>query len=245
MKRQIPNLLTLVNLFCGCLATVSVLYENYEAAFWLFIIAGAFDFGDGLVARALNVSSPVGKELDSLADMVSFGIFPGAIFFQLLDESDLGQDIFPSLGGATQAYESLAMIGFLFTLAACYRLAKFNLDTRQSENFIGLATPAATAGAVGLMCCLDSGQELWVGFAQNSIVLIPTIILLAYLMISEVPFFAFKLKSTGWRGNEIRYIFAAVSILALLLFGKVAFAPLVGLYILLNLGMMLAGRGKS
>ena len=226
MKRQIPNLLTLANLFCGCCAVVAALGYDWNATFWFFIAAGVFDFGDGLAARLLKVSSPVGKELDSLADMVSFGFLPGTIFFVMLDFTQTTD------GLETTVYYP-AYFGFIFTLAAAYRLAKFNLDTRQTENFIGLATPAATGMAVGLLMWLDSDayhltllDAPWFHFIMIG--------LLSFLMISEIPFFAFKLKSLGWRGNEIRYIFAAVSVAGLIFFGKLAIAPLVGVYILLN-----------
>ena len=225
--RQIPNLLTLANLFCGCAAVVATLNYRWSDAFWLFIAAGVFDFGDGLAARMLRVSSPVGKELDSLADMVSFGFLPGAIFFVLLD--------FPH-GTSTDELQMYfpAYLGFVFTLAAAYRLAKFNLDTRQSEEFIGLATPAATGMAVGLLMWFDT-EAYYIDLLHQAWFLLFVVGLLSFLMLSQLRFFAFKLKSLGWRGNEIRYTFAAVSIAGLIFFGKLAIAPLVGGYILLNL----------
>ena len=232
--RQIPNLITLANLFCGCAATVAVLNYEWNHAFWLFLLAGVFDFGDGLAARLLKVSSPVGKELDSLADMVSFGFFPGAIFYTLLEFSQ-------TTGTEIPEPYYLAYAGFVFTLAAAYRLAKFNLDTRQSENFIGMATPAATALAVGLMVWAES-EVYDLEILNQPWFLIGTAVILSILMLSEIPFFAFKLKSLGWRGNEIRYIFAAVSIAGLIFFGKLAIAPLVVFYILLNFGMILVRK---
>lgn len=230
MKSWIPNFITLLNLFCGCAALVCILDLQFVAAFWFLFAAGWFDFADGLVARALDVSSEHGKELDSLADMVSFGVVPAVIYYVLL--------LLPH-GTAPAAPPSIswswyAAPALLLALFSALRLAKFNLDTRQSENFMGIATPTSTVYATGLMLIVATNED-WAPYALNPLVLYPSILVMSYLLVSEHPMFSFKLKGLGWSGNETKVIFAAVAIGLLIWLQASAFPLIVLAYILINL----------
>ncbi len=198
IKQNIPNLLTLANVICGCLAILSLFQGNYIMVFWFSFIAGWLDLGDGLVARLLNVKSELGKELDSLADMVTFGALPGFIFYYLITQH---------LGG-TWAY--LPYVGFVVSAASAYRLAKFNIDTRQTENFIGVPTPANAAFAVGLLMTYENTALL--SFVYSPWVLVGLAILSAYLLNSNWQLFSFKMKNFKWKGNEVRYIYLVITL---------------------------------
>lgn len=230
MKSWIPNFITLLNLFCGCAALVCILDLQFVAAFWFLFAAGWFDFADGLVARALDVSSEHGKELDSLADMVSFGVVPAVIYYVLLL---LPQGITPAAAPSI-VWSWYAAPALLLALFSALRLAKFNLDTRQSENFMGVATPTSTVYAVGLMLIVATNED-WAPYALNPLVLYPSILLMSYLLVSEHPMFSFKLKGLGWSGNETKVIFAAVAIGLLIWLQASAFPLIVIAYVLINL----------
>ncbi len=231
MLRFLPNALTLFNLFCGCAAIICVLSGLFVWAWWFFFAAGLADFFDGFAARWLSVSGPLGKQLDSLADMVSFGVFPGMALYALLV---LGPDATPRpvLDGTLYWY---ALPAFLLPVFSGLRLAKFNLDERQHTDFVGLATPSATLFVVGMLLIYqyDSfGLRHWIG---HPYVLYGTIILLSGLLVSEISMFS--LKFTGRRDpkNTIRYIFAATAVVLLLFFREAAFTPIILFYIVLNL----------
>lgn len=243
VKKHIPNAITLLNLFCGCAAIILILDRQFMSAFWFLFAAGWFDFADGLVARWLNVSSEHGKELDSLADMVSFGAVPGIIYYTLLF---IHFDIAPAAAPASESlgtpitWSWYAAPGLLVAMFSALRLAKFNLDTRQTENFIGVATPTSTVFAVGIMLwATQQGGEvdpvIPVSWAYSPLVLYPAILAFSYLLISEHPMFSFKIKSGGWVGNRRRIIFAALAVLLLIGLGWSAFPFIVGVYLLINL----------
>lgn len=238
MKAWIPNSITLLNLFCGCAAVINILQLEFNAAFWFVFAAGVLDFADGLVARLLNVSSTLGKELDSLADMVSFGVVPGTIFYTLLWLGEMTNEV-AILELRTQGFSVdwrwMAAPGFLVTCFSALRLAKFNLDERQTEDFIGLATPSSTLFALGLMWILDTNAFGWGMFTLSPWLIYPSIIIISLLLISEIPMFSFKLKQFGWAGNGKRYIFAAIAV-ALLVFMHFAALPFIVLtYLIINL----------
>lgn len=243
VKKWIPNAITLLNLFCGCAAIISILDRQFMPAFWFLLAAGLFDFADGLVARLLNVSSEHGKELDSLADMVSFGAVPGIIYYTLLF---IHFDVAPAAAphvetiGMPITWSWYAAPGLIVVLFSALRLAKFNLDTRQSENFIGVATPTSTVFAVGVMLWAARGNlvdtdllnlEAW---AYSPLFLYPAIIVFSYLLVSEHPMFSFKIKGKGWAGNETRIIFAVLAVALLIGLGWSAFPFIVGAYLLIN-----------
>ncbi|MGK0362991.1 MAG: CDP-diacylglycerol--serine O-phosphatidyltransferase [Saprospiraceae bacterium] len=228
MKKQIPNIITLLNLFFGCVAVTALLNGYFSIVLYCFLFSIAMDFADGFVARLLNVSSPVGKELDSLADMVSFGVVPGMIFYVLLG----GNEMTLSQGFSLQSLLPLA--GFIFSMLACLRLARFNLDTRQSVDFIGLNTPTATGFVIGLLMIYQNDTFGLGEFVAQKIFLLPIILFLSYLMISEFPMFSGKFKGSKWKGNEYRIIFVLAALTEFFLFGYAAFATIVLTYMVLS-----------
>lgn len=220
--KHIPNTITCCNLICGCIATGFAFRGEYALAFY-FIIAGAvFDFFDGFAARLLHVSSAIGKELDSLADDITFGFAPATIVFSLLG------DFLP------EDYRWAAYGAFLIAAFSALRLAKFNLDERQSLGFIGLPTPANALfwGALALKLSaieIPSSYNIYIAAAIAVGVLFSS-----WILVSEVPMFALKFKQYGWKGNELRYSFIAVSALMLALLGWGGFSAIVVLYVILS-----------
>lgn len=202
MKSIFPNSLTLANLFCGCMALLCIFNDNIALVPLFWLIALVADYLDGFVARLLKVSSDLGKELDSLADMVSFGVVPGALLFHLLNESwgieKVDFNNFSSLWGT---------VGFVLTLFSCLRLAKFNLDDRQADTFIGLNTPSCTTLILGLALIAEENIYQLGGYITQAAFLLPLTAVLSYLLISEVPMFSFKFKNIKWRDNRFRISF--------------------------------------
>ncbi len=225
MKKHIPNFITLINLFCGCCALANVFYGQFVEAFWFSFVGGLADYLDGAIARRLKVNSPLGKELDSIADMVSFGVVPGAILYMLLMKGFKGLDVLP-----IQLTLSAAP-AFLISVFLGLRLAKFNLDTRQSENFVGLNAPATTIFAVGLMLIFYYNSYNLAETVTNPKILYPIIAVLCYLPVAEFPMFSFKFKNLNWKGNEIRFIFVLVAIVLLIILKEVALSLIIVLYI--------------
>ncbi len=222
MKNNFPNFITLLNAFCGCCAIVSV-FENQmlAAAAWLGLGAVA-DFMDGTVARWLNAKSALGKQLDSLADMISFGVAPGLILYTFLANGEDG-------------LVWKAVPAFVLTLAACFRLAKFNIDPRQTNSFIGLPTPACTLFVVGLLLIAHYNSFGLRAFVSHPLWLYGCIAGLSYLMISELPMFGFKFERLRWRGNELKIIFAAVALFLLIFFREAAPALVILIYLLISI----------
>lgn len=216
MIRHLPNSITLLNLLTGCLAAVAILDYQYHTGFWLSVLCVFLDFADGLLARLLRVRSELGKQLDSLADMVAFGVVPGAIFYSLLAQP-------------------LAPLGFLVTVFAGLRLARFNLDTRQSSHFIGLPTPSTTLFSLGLLSLSDYPAFLPQWLLHHPAFLLPLIGVLSGLMHAELPLFSLKFSRPAWKGNEIKIIFIGISAALLLGLGPAALTLVIALYILLSI----------
>lgn len=229
MKKNIPNIITLFNLFCGCCALASVFYGQFVQAVWFSFAGGVADYLDGSAARWLNVKSALGKELDSIADMVSFGVVPGAILYILLVKGLKGQDVLPI------ELTLVAAPAFLVSVMSGLRLAMFNLDTRQTENFIGLPTPAATLYTVGLLLIFHNNSFGLAEFVIHPIFLGINILALSYLLVSELPMFSFKFKKLTWKGNEMRFLFLGMTILALIFLKEAAFALMILIYVLLGI----------
>ncbi len=225
MVKQIPNALTLLNVFCGSCALVSIQNGRYTEGVVFLIVALVADFFDGFAARLLNVKSDMGRELDSLADMVSFGVVPGLILYKLIKTSDLASSF-------EQSY--VPLLAFIITAFSCYRLAKFNLDTRQTTDFIGLATPANTLFFIGLLLIKQNELDGLDALVSNKTFLYALIPLSSYLLVSEIPMFSFKFKGFGWVGNEIRYIFASIAIALLILMREAAISLLIVIYVSIN-----------
>lgn len=226
IKKYIPNVITLVNVFCGCMAILS-LFNGMWGWVPVFVALGvAADFGDGMVARALGVYSELGKELDSLADMVTFGFLPGAVLYHLMATTHTGG---LDYGGIVW----MAVPGFLITMFSALRLAKFNIDERQSDGFIGLATPADTGFFMGLFLIVHFETFIPAGWVLNLPVLYILAVVFSYLLVSEIPMFSLKFKSKGWRGNELPYIFLIASVVMLLTLQLAAFAVSILTYLVL------------
>ncbi len=200
LKKHIPNAITCANLFSGCIGIVFAFRGNLEFAAYFVVLSGVFDFFDGMVARLLNVKSAIGKELDSLADMVSFGFLPGVVMYQLLSESTSG--FFIDL----PAY--IPYLGFVITVFSALRLAKFNIDTRQTEEFIGLNTPINTLFIVSLPF-ISKDYPAIVG---STSILLLTIALTSYLLVSEIQIFSLKLSDKSWSKSKFKYIFLILSV---------------------------------
>ena len=231
MKKHIPNLLTLGNLFCGVASVIFLLNGDYSTPIYLVIVAAVLDFFDGMVARLLGVSGPLGKQLDSLADMVTFGVVPGFFLFIL------GSSIEPPqiLSGIWGNYPVFAYLGFGVTLFSALRLANFNIDERQSTGFIGLPTPANTLLIISLFYILDQNpNSLWSQVFSNAWVFIGFTALSSYALIAEIPLIALKFSTWGWKGNEMRYILITLSITLLLIWGMVGVPFIVLLYLLIS-----------
>lgn len=238
MRKQIPNIITLLNLFCGCGALVNILYGDFLHAFTLIFIGGLADYSDGMVARWLNVKSPFGKEIDSIADMVTFGVVPGAILYMLinfrLNAANAGEALSNQLV-LEQSFSWLALPAFFVSAFAAIRLAKFNLDTRQSDQFIGLNTPACTMFVVGIMLIFHFDSFGLRPFVSNLYFLYALIPILSFLLVSELPMMAFKFKGLSWKGNERRFIFILSGVLLIILLKEVALSLVIMIYILFSL----------
>jgi len=214
IKKHIPNFITCLNLFSGCLATLLAFKGNYSGAFIAILVAAVFDFLDGFAARMLKAYSPMGKELDSLADIISFGLAPGIIVFSLLTEANVN--------------EWLPYMAFLIPVFSGLRLAKFNIDDRQTTSFIGLPVPANAIFWAGLVYSFSPF------LLSNIWVLLILIGLFCYFLISEIPMFALKVNSLKWKANQLQYIFLIMSIALLAALQLNAFAPIIGWYIALS-----------
>lgn len=221
MKRHIPNLITLCNLVCGCVAVLRGFEADYEGAL-LWICGGAlFDFFDGFAARLLGVSSDIGKELDSLADDITFGLAPAAVCFSLIADS-----VKPELPPAVLTV--LPYLAFVMAAMSGLRLAKFNLDTRQTNTFLGLPTPANAL----FWSALAVGAQEWLATSPWAVwMVLAGVLAMSALLVSEVPMFALKFKHFGLKGNALRYGFLILSAALLLCLGLTGLALIVPLYV--------------
>ena len=224
--RHIPNTITSMNLLCGAMGVIFTFQGALDIAFYLMLAAAVCDFCDGLAARLLNAYSDMGKELDSLADIVSFGLLPSLMLHRRLIE-----------GGMTGFWSYLPLIICIFS---ALRLAKFNVDDRQGENFLGLATPACALWCGSLIYSADQGAMSVAGLLHDKYIILIASVILALLLVSEIPMFSLKFKK-GSSYNRIRFIFigmvAAIAIAALILKINWGYIILIALtcYIVFNL----------
>lgn len=222
IKEHIPNTLTLGNLASGCVGLVACSKGDFETASYMIWLAAFFDFLDGFVARALNVSSPIGKELDSLADMVTFGVLPSFILFSMLN--DVTSGFWP-------------YIAFILTLSSALRLAKFNIDTRQANGFIGMPTPAAAF--------FVSGLAFWpqhTALFHSMEGLLAISISLAALLLLPIPMLALKFKDFSFKNNFYRYVVVIISLVLLVILGLRSFPIIIMAYLALSLLAMLTNK---
>jgi len=209
MKKNIPNYITLLNLLCGILSIVSLYNGLVEWSVYFIAFAAIFDFMDGAVARIFKLHSELGKQLDSLADMVSFGLAPGFIMLFLLRISEPLPEVY------FNGYNLVPYIGFLIPLFSAWRLAKFNIDTRQEEQFIGIPTPACALMIVALALINQNtfSSASWMAeLTENSYFLISVTIVLSILLVAEIPLLSLKFKNLEWKGNQKRFILIILSI---------------------------------
>lgn len=234
IKKHIPNAITCGNLLCGCLAILQTFEGNLVWASYLIGIAAILDFFDGFTARLLNVHSAIGKDLDSLADVVTFGVVPGLMIHRMLEIGYLVNH---------QEYEVIVRNGWmvyiplLIPVFSAVRLAKFNNDTRQTDSFIGVPTPANAIliASIPLIVNWDTQFDLkncgLIHFLIQPYTLLGLSVVMSYLLVAELPLIALKFKNFGWKGNEIRYIFLAMSLLSLIIFRYLGLTISIFLYI--------------
>lgn len=240
IKKHIPNFITCLNLLCGCFGVVAFYDSLLFFAFpsFMILMACIFDFIDGFAARLLKVSSPIGKELDSLADMVSFGLLPGLIIFRMIESpiSIPGWNpviFFPDFPQDLRDY--LKYFAFLIPVFSALRLAKFNVDERQSTSFIGVPTPANAIliASIPLIAIYSKTPEN-LSFIFHPYFLVFSCVLLSYLLVAEIPLFALKFKDFTWQNNKIRYIFIIFSVVLLLILQIQAIPLVIFSYIILS-----------
>lgn len=235
MRPYIPNFLTLLNLFSGCVATVFAVLNQLEFAALFVFIGIFFDFFDGFAARALKVQSEIGVQLDSLADMVTSGLVPGIVLFQLLDMSQTEGWNLEFFGNGTEI-TLLPFFGFVVTLASAYRLAKFNVDENQVSSFIGLPTPVNTLLILSLpLILLYQNNDVLNGIVLNQWFLIGLTIVSAFLLNSKIELFALKFKNWNFKDNAVRYLFLIASVVLLITLRFLAIPVIVIFYILMSL----------
>ena len=227
IKKHIPNTITSCNLISGCIAIYFAFCGDQALAFLFIVLGAVFDFFDGMSARLLGVSSPIGKELDSLADVTTFGVAPSAMVFSLLY-------FHQALDKLGVWGEYLPFVAFVMAAFSALRLAKFNLDERQTTSFIGLPTPANALFWASLImgCERPLTTSLW-----SLVAVVVLVFVMSYMLIAELPMFALKFKHWGWKGNEVKYIFAISSLLLIILLGTSGFAAIIIWYILLSLAV--------
>ena len=229
LKNHIPNLLTLANLLCGLFIIISAFQLQFVTAIYFAVAALVFDFFDGTAARYLKSTSTIGKELDSMADNISFGAAPALVLFNYWI-NEIPQGFEPN----TLWQEIIPYFALIIAASAGYRLAKFNISEEQSKEFFGLASPAAAIFIVGLFIIHTQGIEVQSMIGQKWLLILVSIIISA-LMVSNIPMFSFKLSGFSWQENKVQIVFVILSILLFLLF-KIGALPLVIiLYILINI----------
>ncbi len=218
--KHIPNAITCCNLISGCIAIMWATRGDFRLALLFIVIGAVFDFFDGMSARLLHVSSPIGKELDSLADVVTFGVAPSFMLSSWMKEACI--------------YEWLFLLPMLMAAFSALRLAKFNLDERQAMGFIGLPTPANALFWGALVTSLSQNPVAYY-FPQLVPILMVVMLVSCYLLVSEIPMFALKFKHWGWKGNEVRYLFLISCVPLLLFLGVYGISAIILWYVVLSL----------
>ena len=219
IRNSIPNFFTSLNLAFGCLAIIEIFEGRLEHVIYFTVLSGVADFIDGFVARLLNSTSNIGKDLDSLADMVSFGVVPALVMYQLLQISAPGT-YWPYLA-------------VLIAVMSGLRLAKFNNDERQSDRFFGLPTPANAFLIVSLAFLANEG--VWWELIYSFHVLASITVVTSILLVADIPMMAFKFKQFGWKGNETKFLFLAISLIMVVIFKLLALPMIITMYILVSI----------
>jgi CDP-diacylglycerol--serine O-phosphatidyltransferase len=223
--RMVPNILTLLNLFSGCVGIVFAFTDKPFLAIFCVGLSLLFDFLDGMMARVLRQSHPLGGELDSLADVVSFGVLPGVMYYQMLSELSVS-GIWPGI----------VFAGFIFTLFGAYRLARFNVMHNAQSHFSGLPIPSAAIFVTGLYWINHSTNcDNCATAFMNPYVILLSILFLSYLMVSSLPHFSFKMKKLAWKGQEVQWVYLGLVVVLVVFLREVAISFAVVLYIFLSL----------
>lgn len=227
IKKHIPNLITLLNLLCGCIAIVFVINEQLDMAFYYVCFGIFLDFFDGFFARLFKVSSPLGLQLDSLADMVTSGVVPGLVMVILMTKA--------STSFSLNTHILMSILGFIITLGSCYRLANFNIDTRQTDSFIGLPTPANALFILSLPLVLKYSDSLvLLEILSNYWVLLGITLFSAYILNAEIPLFSLKIKDFTFKKNALQIVFLTLGVLLLVFFQYLAIPLVIVTYVLLS-----------
>ena len=226
ITRHIPNTLTCLNLFSGCVAAVMAFQSRYDMALLFIIVGAVFDFFDGMAARALHAYSNIGKDLDSLSDDVSFGVAPSLIVFSLFKEMH-----YPAYMASVVAW--LPYLAFLIAVFSALRLAKFNNDTRQTSSFIGLPVPA---NALFWGSLVAGFHPFLINAMFHPLYLLILVCLFSWLLVSEIPMFSLKFKNLSWKDNKVSFCFLILSACLLVLLQVRGFAASIICYILISLG---------
>ncbi|MFY7739084.1 MAG: CDP-alcohol phosphatidyltransferase family protein [Flavobacterium sp.] len=230
IKKHIPNILTLLNLLCGCIAIVFVSKLRFDLAFYFVCLGIFFDFFDGFFARKFGVAGPLGVQLDSLADMVTSGVAPGYVMYQMLSFDGSFMQITNDL-----SFFQVSFLGFIITLGACYRLANFNIDTRQSDSFIGLPTPANALFIMSLPLVIAECHFLTLSELLNmKWVLLAITLLSAYVMNAEIPLFSLKIKNFSFQKYKLQIGFLVLSIVMIVTLQYLAIPLIIMTYVLLS-----------
>lgn len=232
-SKYVPNFITLLNLTSGLIALIFAFNNNLEMAFVWVCLGIFFDFWDGFFARILKAQSEVGLQLDSLADMVTSGVVPGLVMYKLLE------NVYVTNGsaGATNLYHTfLPYIGFIITLASCYRLAKFNVDTRQTTSFIGLPTPANALFILSLPLILNDASTTSIvnDILMNPYVLMGITVLSAYMLNAEIPLFSLKIKQFNFKDNKLQIGFLILALILLVTLHYLAIPLIILSYVVLS-----------
>ena len=228
LKQHIPNAITCCNLVSGCLSILFLTQNMPVKAALMIFVAGLFDFLDGFTARLLKVHSPIGADLDSLSDVVSFGVAPGFIMYWLMSRSfDLPQWCIAGI-------KVLPCLAFLLTVFSAIRLARFNVDETQKTSFRGIPAPGMAIFIASLPLALSQVHHLKDGALSYWACLGITLIF-SFMMVSRLRFFSFKMKSAKWKGNEVRWIFLLVALVSFVIFKWLALPFVMMLYILLSI----------
>lgn len=233
LGKHIPNYITLGNLFAGSVAVIFAVEGDFKTAAIFVLIGIIFDFFDGFIARLMDVSGELGKQLDSLADMVTSGVVPGVVMFKLIQSNLIADNLLEMK--ANQILD-VPLIGLILTLAACVRLARFNLDTRQTESFIGLPTPAMCLFVVSLPLIQMNTQIVFVkDLISNNYFLIALTWVLSFLMNAEMHLFSLKFKDYSLKNNYIKYFFLFASVVLFVTLNFLAVPLIIILYIVLSI----------
>jgi len=244
LRQQIPNLLTLCNLALGFGSVIMALENQLLLASWLILLAGLFDFLDGFTAKMLGAISEFGKQLDSLADIISFGMAPAAIVYKLMEYALSSESPIRSLSSANFLERIYLFSTVFLVLFAAIRLASFNIR-ENPEGFRGLATPAAAIFSAGLcMVVLSHPQSGFTAFLLKPNHLLVTILMISFLMILRIPMFSLKFSGFGWKGNEIRYLFIAISLILLIILQEIALPVIILVYLLLSFISLLSKKNN-